>query len=71
MRYSYDIRGCNIPSKMFVDIRPLGQKVYRNHSFDFLPVGFGQFREAFLQAGFHSFEREFYLNEEYYFAIAR
>lgn len=71
VRYSYDIRGWNIPSKMFVDIRPVGQKEYRNHSFDFLPVGFGQFREAFLQAGFHSFEREFYLNEEYYFALAR
>ena len=71
VRYSYDIRGWNKPSKMFVDIRPAGETQYQHHRFDFLPAGFEQFKQAFLQEGFTSFEREFYLNEEYYLAIAR
>jgi len=70
VRYSYDIRGWNTSCFMYVDVRLAGEKEYTRHVFDFYPIGYQQFHDALLLAGFESVQREFYPGEDYYFAIA-
>jgi 2-polyprenyl-3-methyl-5-hydroxy-6-metoxy-1,4-benzoquinol methylase len=71
VRYRYNIRGWNEKGQMFVDVRPEGNEKYTHFEFDFLSIGYQQFHEALLDAGFEQVSREFFLREEYYFAIAK
>ncbi len=71
VRYSYDIKGWNTQSTMFVDISPAGEGEYTQFSFDFLPFGYQQIHDILLKAGFSNVERGLFPGEEFYYAVAK
>jgi ubiquinone/menaquinone biosynthesis C-methylase UbiE len=68
--YRYDMPEWNQCGQMHVDISPAGEENYQRFSFDFLPVGYPQLKEAAMRAGFEKIERGFFPNEDYYFVLA-
>lgn len=71
VQYRYNIGGWNEKGQMFVDVRPEGKGQYTHFEFDYLSIGYHQFYEALLRAGFEQVNREFFPGEEYYFAVAK
>lgn len=68
--YSYEIKGWNKSSKMYVDIRPADTKKLTRFEFDFLPAGFDQYNKALRNAGFGRIEQRFFPGNDYYFVVA-
>jgi len=68
--YSYEIDGWNVPCIMYVDLRPHGDKDYKQYVFEFFPFGYQQIHEALLDAGFKNLEKDSYPDGDYYFGIA-
>jgi len=70
VQYSWDINGWNTLCKMFVDVRESEDEDFKNYVFDFFTIAYQQLQDALLKAGFSEINREFYPDDDYYFAIA-
>ena len=70
VHYSWDINGWNTLCKMYVDIREAEDQEFDHFIFDFFTIGYQQIHDSLHNAGFNEITREFYPDDDYYFAIA-
>lgn len=70
VRYTWDLTGWNMLSKMHVDTLSIKTSEYKKYVFDFFPLGYEQLKTALHGSGFTSVKRNFYPDTNYYFVRA-